>query len=97
MTFAQFSDFLTPSFPLLDLIYTKNSRNLPYYVHFSMNPSPSDVDIIYGSSLKSAIFAVRASWDVLRKEVTETFDARLCLSCTHVHEVELAQSRSQPR
>ena len=55
MTSAKYSDFLTPP-PCLhfDLIYIlQTSRNFPYNIRFSMTPSPSDVDIISGSSLCS--------------------------------------------
>ena len=35
-----FFDPLPHSCPHLELISTKNSRNIPYYICFSMNPSP---------------------------------------------------------
>ena len=41
-TSAKYPGFLTPSLVCIGQVFTRvDSRNLPYFVHFSTNPSPS--------------------------------------------------------
>ena len=49
MMSTRYSDFLTPFIRIWNRIILKKSRNLPYYLRFSM--TPSDEDIISGSPL----------------------------------------------
>ena len=53
MTSAKFSDFLSPPpSPYLELIYSLQITQPPYYGCFSMTPLyPSSADVIYGRSL----------------------------------------------
>ena len=73
MKSAKFLDCLTHSHPCqhLHLIYTKDSRNLTYYFHFSVTPhAPPFADIISGSPL------CRRKTDSLISEVRGTNDKK---------------------
>ena len=61
MTSANFSAF-RPSLPCPHF-HATSLTELPYFIHFSRTPSPSNADVINGSSLKPEIVVPCAQID----------------------------------